>query len=242
MSPSIDKAFLLAAGYGMRMRPLTETCPKPLLKVAGKPIIDYALDALKQAGVRDVIVNLNYLGHMLEDHLKAREDMNITLSWEDELLDTGGGVKKEHDFFGDDPFFVLNGDVIWKSTDRPALELLKDNWHDEDMDLLLLLQSLSDMPIDFIAAGDYFLDDDTGRLRRRRDADAAPYMFMGPRIVHPRVFKDAPKGAFSFRELFDTAESKDRLYGAVHTGKWYHVGTPEALRETDEILRGEQAA
>ena len=123
MTEKIEKAFILAAGKGTRMRPLTDTCPKPLLSVAGKPIIDYALDALVSAGVKEVVVNLNYLGHMLENHLANPSDIKITLSWEDELLETGGGVKKELSFFNDQPFYVLNGDVIWTggTTSDPEL-------------------------------------------------------------------------------------------------------------------------
>ncbi|MGM0422779.1 MAG: nucleotidyltransferase family protein [Pseudomonadota bacterium] len=241
MTPKIDKAFILAAGEGRRMRPLTETCPKPLLEVAGKPIIDYALDDLKAAGIRDVVVNLCYRGDQLAQHLETKTDFNITLSWEEERLETGGGVKKALDHFGDQPFMVLNGDVIWNGGQIPALDRLLSGWDAEAMDALLLLQPIEKLT-DFDSVGDYILDPATNRLTRRRDAPQAPYVFAGPRIIHPRLFDNSPEGGFGFLELFDQAEDKARLYGAVHDGNWYHIGTPEALKDADRILRQQRAA
>lgn len=238
----ITSAFILAAGKGTRMRPLTDTCPKPLLKVAGKPIIGYALDALKQAGVTDIVVNLNYLGDQLEAYLKTRTEFNLTLSWEDELLETGGGVKKELARFGDAPFYVLNGDVIWDEGAIPALLRLKAAWDPAQMDALLLLQPRDSQP-DFEGAGDYFRDPDSLKLIRRTGADAtAPYIFAGPRIIHAPLFKDSPAGAFSFLTLFDRAEAAGRLSGLVHDAQWYHVGTPKELEKTDALLRRKSAA
>jgi|AntRauTorcE11897_2_1112592.scaffolds.fasta_scaffold00486_7 MurNAc alpha-1-phosphate uridylyltransferase len=241
MSQKIDKAFILAAGEGRRMRPLTDTCPKPLLKVAGKPVIDYALDDLKAAGIRDVVVNLCYLGDQLARHLETKTDFNITLSWEEERLETGGGVKKALDHFGDQPFMVLNGDVIWNGGQTPALNRLLTHWDTKTMDALLLLQPIEKLT-DFESVGDYNRDADTGRLTRRRDAPEAPYVFAGPRIIHPRLFENSPVGGFGFLQLFDQAEDKSRLHGVVHDGNWYHIGTPDALKDADRILRQHCAA
>ncbi len=242
MSKKITKAFILAAGKGTRMRPLTDTCPKPLLEVNGKPIIGYALDALKDAGVTDVVVNLNYLGVQLEDYLRTRTDFNITLSWEDELLETGGGVKKELDFFKDEPFYVLNGDVIWDNGTVPALKRLKDAWDSTKMDALLLMQPIEKQD-GYHGKGDYFQNEKTLELTRRTaEQDSAPYVFAGPRIIHPRLFDNSPTGAFSFLSLFDQAQKKGRLCGAVHDGNWYHVGTPDALYKTDAIFKKKNAA
>lgn len=242
MSEKITKAFILAAGKGTRMRPLTDTCPKPLLEVNDKPIIGYALDALKEAGVTDVVVNLNHLGEQLEAYLRTRTDFNITLSWEDELLETGGGVKKELDFFKDEPFYVLNGDVIWDGGSVPALKRLKNAWDSSKMDALLLMQP-KDRQDGYSGKGDYHQDPKTLELTRRTpEQDSAPYVFAGPRIIHPRLFDTSPEGAFSFLTLFDQAQKKNRLCGAVHDGNWYHVGTPEALQKTDAILRKKNAA
>ena len=241
MSQIITKAFILAAGKGTRMRPLTDTCPKPLLDVAGKPIIAHALDALAERGVTDVVVNLNYLGEQLEAYLETRQDFNITLSWEDELLETGGGVKKELAFFGDEPFFVLNGDVIWDGGSIPALKRLQDNWNADKMDALLLMQPI-DRQDGYNGRGDYYLDAESLRLTRRTpEQSAAPLVFAGPRIINARLFENAPDGHFSFLTLFDQAQEKQRLCGVIHDGNWYHVGTPEALKKTDEILRKKNA-
>ena len=241
MSIKIEKAFVLAAGKGTRMRPLTDTCPKPLLKVAGKPIIDYALDALVAQGVKEAVVNLNYLGHMLEDHLQKRDDIKITLSWEDERLETGGGVKKELSVFGDEPFYVLNGDVIWTGGSSPVLERLANHWDEKLMDLLLLVYPTHKLD-GYEGQGDYAIDSDSGRLIYRTGDDIVPYIFAGPRIVHPRLFENTPDGYFSFLELFHKAEKNGRLYGAIHDGDWHHVGTPEALAKTENLLLKSKAA
>ena len=121
MSIPPKKAFVLAAGMGERMRPLTNNCPKPLLVIDGKTMLDRALDDLMEAGVEEVVVNTYYLGQMITDHLKNRKHPRITLSHETELLDTGGGVKKAIQFFGDEPFYVLNADVLWTSGKESTL-------------------------------------------------------------------------------------------------------------------------
>ena len=242
MKQKITKAFILAAGRGSRMRPLTDTCPKPLLQVGGKPIIGHALDALKELGITDVVVNLCYLGKQLEDYLKTRTDFNITLSWEEERLETGGGVKNKLDHFGDEPFFVLNGDVIWDDGSIPALKRLADNWDGDKMDALLLMQPIEKQD-GYHGKGDYNQDPKTLQITRRvPDQDKAPLIFAGPRIIQKSLFKNSPEGAFSFLTLFDQAQQKKRLCGVVHDGNWYHVGTPEDLKKTDAILKKKNAA
>ncbi|MCE9507465.1 MAG: nucleotidyltransferase family protein [Alphaproteobacteria bacterium] len=236
MSLPPKKAFVLAAGLGERMRPLTNNCPKPLLAVDGKPMLDRCLDALAEAGVEEAVVNTFYLAPMIEEHLKSRQSPQITISSETELLDTGGGVKKKLEFFGDAPFYVLNADVVWTDGKQPALKALADKWDPARMDVLLLLY-----PIDKISVhagkGDYYLAEGSDRpVFAKGSGKPANYIFTGPRIVHPRLFEGAPEGAFSFLELFHKAEKKGRLYGLRHSGEWYHVGTPEALEETNRIL------
>lgn len=230
-----DKAFVLAAGRGERMRPLTNTCPKPLLKVAGRTMLDRTLDALEAAGVKEVVVNTHYLGQMIEDHLKGRASPKITISREEALLDTGGGVKKGLKFFQGKPFYVLNADVVW--TDGPggnALIRLAKKWNADVMDILLLLYPSKDLPA-HAGRGDYFMEEGDDRPAFAKGG-RANYVFTGPRIVHPRVFEGAPEGAFSFLDLFHAAENRERLRGLKHDGAWYHVGNPEALAETDRIL------
>lgn len=233
----IEKAFVLAAGLGERMRPLTNTCPKPMLKVAGKTMLDRCLDALSDAGVKEAVVNTYYLPEVIETHLtQTRTQPHITLSRETELLDTGGGVKKMIGFFGGEPFYALNADVIWTDGDVPALTALAQAWDAEKMDVLLLLYPCAGLP-DHAGKGDYYLADGSDRPVFAKGTDlTANYIFTGPRIVHPRIFDGAPEGKFSFLELFHKAEKAGRLYAVRHTGKWYHVGTPAALADTDKIL------
>jgi len=240
MAAPPKKAFVLAAGMGERMRPLTNHCPKPLLTVGGQTILDRALDALAEVGIEDIVVNTHYLGQMIEDHLKGGKYPRITLSRETELLDTGGGVKKMLAFFGDAPFYVLNSDVVWTDGREPTLQSLADKWDGDRMDLLLLLHESADIP-SYAGKGDYYLADGADKpVFGKNSAAPANYIFAGSRIVHPRLFKDAPEGAFSFLELFHKAERSGRLYGARHGGEWYHVGTPEALAETNLIFTSRQ--
>lgn len=234
------KAFVLAAGKGERMRPLTDNCPKPLIPVAGRSMLDRALDALEAAGVEDVLINLHYLGHMIESHLKNRTRPRISFIHEKELLDTGAGVKQGLSFFGDQPFFVLNADVLWTDgADMPTLERMAHMWDGDKMDLLLLLHPAADVPA-YAGKGDYYLAEGSDRpVFAKGIAAATPpanYIFAGPRIVHPRLFIDAPAGPFSFLELFHKAEAAGRLYALRHTGEWHHVGTPEALEKTNALL------
>jgi len=237
MTKKINKAMVLAAGRGERMRPLTDNCPKPLLKVSGRTMLDRALDDLQVSGVTDVVVNTFYLGHMIEEHLQQRQAPRINLSREDRLLDTGGGVKKVLSFFGNDPFFVLNGDVIWtEGPSGPVFSRLESFWDDAKMDVLLLLYPVAGLP-DHAGAGDYYLPQGAVQPVFKTNAANKPNMiFTGPRIVHPRLFAGAPDGAFSFTDLFHKAEAAGRLYALVHDGAWYHVGTPEALQDTEKKL------
>lgn len=239
------KAFVLAAGKGERMRPLTDNCPKPMLYVGGKTMLDRTLDALVAAGVTDVVVNLHYLGHMIRDHLAGRDDVNITFSEEEVLLDTGAGVKKMLSFFGDEPFYVLNADVVWTDgSGTPTLTQLAEKWDSDKMDLLLLLHTTQDLP-SYAGAGDYYLaagtDKPTFAKGEGYTGPAPNYIFAGPRIAQAKLFEGAPDGVFTFRDLFLSAEAQDRLYAVVHDGAWHHVGTPEALEKTNQILDADTA-
>lgn len=241
MSTSPKKAFVLAAGLGERMRPLTDNCPKPLLVVDGRSMLDRALDALQEAGVDDVVVNTYYLPQMIVEHLKNRKHPRITFSHETELLDTGGGVKKMLHHFGNEPFYVLNADVLWTNGAEPTLKAMADAWDPSKMDLLLLLHEAADVPA-YAGKGDYHLADGADRPIFAKNTDLkANYIFAGPRIVHPRLFDGAPEGKFGFLDLFHKAEKAGRLYAHRHDGEWYHVGTPEALADTNKILGKKKA-
>lgn len=224
----------LAAGLGLRLRPITDTTPKPLVRVGGRTMLDRALDALAAAGVRDAVVNTHHLGEKIEKHLSGRSAPSIEISREDALLETGGGVVRALPLLGAAPFFIVNADIVWHDGPVPALDRLAAAWDDDAMDVLLLLHPVADA-VGYAGAGDYARDAD-GRLTRRRDAPAAPYVFAGVQMVHPRLFDGAPDGKFSMTVLFDRAEAAGRLYGLVHDGGWYHVGTPAALDEANAAL------
>jgi MurNAc alpha-1-phosphate uridylyltransferase len=245
MSTKPTKAFVPAAGLGERMRPLTDNCPKPLLVIDGKPMLDRILDTLLEAGVTDVVVNTHYLGQMIIDHLKNRKHPRITLSPETELLDTGGSVKKMLNFFGDEPFFVLNADVVWTSGKEPTLKAMADKWDSSKMDLLMLLHPSANVP-EYAGAGDYYLADGSdqpifAKGPDRRTENKPNYIYASAYIVHPRLFEGVTEKKFSGLQLFHKAEKAGRLYSLRHDGEWYHVGTPEAFAETNNILAKKRA-
>ena len=236
MSGAINSAMVLAAGLGLRMRPITETRPKPLVSVAGKTLLDRALDALAAAGVPSAVVNLHYLGEMIERHLVSRHAPRIAFSDELELLlETGGGVTKALPLLGDGPFYVVNADIAWVDGDIPALQRLAARWDDSAMDALLLLHPVEETT-GYDGVGDYTQDAE-GRLRRRRNDPAAPYVFTGVQILHPRLFAAAPAGPFSLTRLYDGTEAEGRLFGLVHDGDWHHIGTPAGLAEAEARLK-----
>jgi MurNAc alpha-1-phosphate uridylyltransferase len=228
------KAMVLAAGLGQRMRPLTDKMPKPLVKVLGEPMLDTILDRLQAHGIEKVVVNTHYLGEMIEAHLKDRKRPKIALSPESDLLETGGGVNKALPLLGDEPFFVLNGDVCWLDGLTPALARLAAIWNDAEMDALLLLHPTCSA-FGYEGIGDYLMDP-VGRLRRRQERQIAPFIYAGIQILHPRLFADAPEGSFSLNKLYDKAQQAERLWGLRHDGEWYHVGTPAELRAVEDAL------
>ena len=228
------RAMVLAAGLGERMRPLTDTRPKPLIEVRGRALIDAILDRLAAAGVGEAVINLHYLGAMIEAHLKDRTAPRIRYIRETERLETGGGVRNALPLLGEECFFVVNGDVSWLDGYTPALHRLARAWDDARMDVLLLLHSTA-YAVGYDGRGDFVLRAD-GRLRRRREREVAPFVFAGVQILHPRLFKGAPEGAFSLNRLYDEAEEAGRLWGLRHDGQWFHVGTPEQLAEVEEAL------
>lgn len=227
-------AMVLAAGLGQRMRPITESLPKPLIEVRGRAMLDTILDRLEDAGIAKVVVNLHHLGEMIETHLKDRKTPAIVFSREQDLLETGGGVTKALALLGEHRFFVLNGDVCWLDGLTPALHRLGAAWNEAEMDALLLLHPTCSA-FGYEGFGDYFMDPE-GRLRRRQERQIAPFIHAGIQILHPRLFADAPAGSFSLNKLYDKAQEGGRLWGLRHDGEWYHVGTPAELRAVEDAL------
>ena len=224
----IRRAMVLAAGLGQRMRPITDTLPKPLVKIGGKAMLDHALDRLAEAGVSEAVVNVHHLASQIEAHVAGRTSPRVTISDERaQLLETGGGVKKALPLLGDAPFFHVNSDSLWSETSRSNISAMAQEWNAAAMDMLLLLARREDS-IGFDGAGDFFRDED-GRLTRRGKATSAPYVYAGVAIMKPGLFADTPEGPFSLNLLFDRAIAADRLHGLVLEGQWLHVGTPEAI-------------
>jgi MurNAc alpha-1-phosphate uridylyltransferase len=232
---ALASAMVLAAGLGTRLRPLTDRLPKPLVPVAGRTLLDHALDRLADAGVATAVVNLHHLGDLIVEHLKGRSTPKIILSREEQRLETGGGVRHALPLLGAGAFFVVNADVLWLNGPYDALDRLQSQWRESDMDALLLLQETT-AAFGYDGAGD-FLADPTGRLARRPERELAPYLFTGVQILHPRLFRDSPEGAFSLNVLYDRALAAGRLYGVVHDGEWFHVGTAEGLAEAEDFMR-----
>ncbi|MBB3940817.1 MurNAc alpha-1-phosphate uridylyltransferase [Novosphingobium fluoreni] len=231
-----DTAMVLAAGIGKRMRPLTATQPKPLVRVAGKPLIDYALDQLGAAGVSKAVVNVHYLADALEAHLRGRRSKAPTTIVSDErelLLETGGGMVNAKEMLPD-PFFALNSDNIWVDGPRNAFTELSAAWDAERMDALLLLVPHA-RALNYKGKGDFHLDG-MGRVARRRSGRIAPFIYSGIQLVSHRLLRDAPEGAFSTNVLWNRAIEEGRLYGVSHTGVWFEVGDPGAIAPTEAWL------
>jgi MurNAc alpha-1-phosphate uridylyltransferase len=225
--------MILAAGRGERMRPLTDITPKPLIPVAGRSMLDRAMDALAAHGVRDIVVNVHHLGGQIAAHLDGR----ARIVHEGRLLETGGSVKNALPLLGDGPWLILNGDGLWSDGAAPMLSRMEALWDPARMDALLLLHPL-ELAVGREARdqGDYFLDAD-GRARHRGAAPGAPFLFASVSICDARLFRDSPDGPFSLLKLWTRAEVAGRLHGLVHDGRWFHVGTPQALAEAERELR-----
>ena len=234
------RAMVLAAGLGTRMRPFNGRVPKPLVQVGGKPLVDYVLDRLADAGVERAVVNVHHLADQLEQHLAQRQRPEIVISDErEELLGTAGGVVKALPDLGIAPFFHVNSDTIWIDSVKPNLERLTEAFDPVAMDALLLLAPVS-TSIGYPGRGDFTMSPD-GRLQKRGEREIAPFVYAGAAILRPELFDGAPDGAFSLTTLFGRAESEGRLFGLRLEGVWMHVGTPEAIKQAERAISASAA-
>ncbi|MCR6733785.1 MAG: nucleotidyltransferase family protein [Afipia sp.] len=228
-------AMVLAAGLGTRMRPLTDKMPKPLVSVAGKPLLDHVLDRLVEAGVATAVVNVHYLPDQIVQHVKSRTKPRVIISDErDMVLGTGGGVVKALPLLGDAPFYHLNADTMWIDGVQPNLLRLAEAFDPARMDILLLMAPTANS-IGYAGSGDYAMLTD-GALRKRKEHQVVPFAYAGAAIISPTVFKDAPSGEFSLTKMFDAANEQERLFGLRLEGLWMHVGTPDAVAAAEEAL------
>lgn len=236
MSISIESAIILAAGLGTRMRPLTLQTPKPLIEVAGKKLLDYAVELVESAGIARLVVNTSYLAEQVELHLIGKSAVQI--SHETVPLETGGGIAKALPLLNTTaPFIAINSDTICLSGNEHPIHRMASHWHD-GLDALLLLHP-REKAVGYQGKGDFFCSGE-GDLRRRGDASDAPLVFTGVQLLHPRLFEGCPHGAFSMNVLYDKLQQADgrfsRLKGIVHDGEWLHIGTPQELAEAERYL------
>ncbi len=233
----IITAMTLAAGFGKRMRPLTNDRPKPMVELAGRPMIDHVLARLASAGIKRTIVNLHYQADVLENHLAKRAQKPAILfsNERDEILDTGGGIKRALSLIGEQPFVLHNSDSVWIEQATNNLTALLARYDPDKMDALLLMAPVK-TSLGYDGAGDFFIEPD-GRLRRRAQKETSPNVFIGVSILHPRLFNDSPQGPFSINLLWDRAIARGRVYGIPFEGQWMHIGTPQALNDAQKVLQ-----
>ncbi len=233
-----SRAFILAAGYGTRMRPLTQTRPKPMVEINGRSIIWHILDKLRVQCVYDVVVNAHYFADMLAQHMADYQalypEMNIVISHEEDVLDTGGGVVKALPYFKGEPFYVIAGDAYWEDFDVPALRVLSEQWDEERMDVLTWMQSVDDMNLTR-GVGDYDLDEG-GKVRRSLDKTGS-HMWTNIRINVSHIYDQAQQGAFSVLPILDGCEHKGRYFAIETPSLWHHISTPEDLKAVDAHVK-----
>jgi len=235
MSVKPSKAMVLAAGLGVRMRPLTDKMPKPLVRVAGSALLDHVLDKLGEAAVTEAVVNVHYLPDQIIDHTKGRTRPRVIISDErDQVLGTGGAVVKALPLLGKAPFFHVNADTMWIDGVRPNLARLAETFDAARMDILLLMAPTASS-IGYGGRGDYSMLAD-GALRKRRENQVVPFVYAGAAIMSPSLFADAPTGEFSLTRMFDRANEQERLFGLRLDGVWMHVGTPDAVQAAERAF------
>jgi MurNAc alpha-1-phosphate uridylyltransferase len=241
----IRKAMLMAAGRGTRMQEMTDELPKPLIEVGGKAMIDYNFERLKAAGIKDIVVNLCYKGEMIKDHLDKNfsKDFNIRYSYEEEALETGGGVKKALPLLEDDTFFILNNDVFSLDEEiKPALWKMTDAWDSDKYDVMLLLEPLDKTVGDNDnGIGNYRITADGKPERNTKSTKGFPYLMAGVSIVHKKIFDSITEKNFSMRALWDDAQQKGRLGIVINNGIFFHIGTPEAYKKANNTIRGKKS-
>jgi MurNAc alpha-1-phosphate uridylyltransferase len=234
MCTKLKKAMVLAAGYGTRLKPLTDRLPKPLVPVAGKPMIEYALDQLRAYGIEEVIINVSHLKDQLTAYVANYRGLNFKISEETEPLETGGGLKKALPFLGTDAIFTINSDIIWRDDQENALDRLTRHWDDAKMDVLLLTQPKA-KAIGHDKGEDHLFIK-PGNTIEWNDREA-PYIIAGIGILHPRILVNAPDGKFTVKILWHQALAQNRLFCLPHHGQWFQTGSVADIKTAEKYLK-----
>jgi len=233
MRARIKKAMVLAAGYGTRLKPLTDRIPKPLIPVAGKPMIEYALDRLRAYGIGEVVINVSHLKDQLTAYTANCQGLTINISEEPEPLETGGGLKKALPLLGHEPVFAINSDIIWTDEGEGALERLNRHWDDVKMDFLLLIQSKAKAIGHDKGEDHLFIKRDNTFGWNESDA---PYIIAGIGVLHPRILINVPNGKFTVKILWHEALKQNRLFCLPHRGHWFQTGTVADIKIAENKL------
>jgi MurNAc alpha-1-phosphate uridylyltransferase len=227
----IQSAMILAAGLGKRMRPLTDTLPKPLISIGGKSLLERTFDHVKKAGISNIVVNTHYLAPLIEE-AALRIHPETKISYEKVLLETGGGIKKALPLLGHQPFFTLNGDSVWTGVN--SLTSMRNVWNQKKMQALLLLIP-REKAQGYNGQGDFFMSE-RGFLTRPSGNAVAPYIYIGVQLTSSALFHHSPENSFSLNVLWDRALREGRLFGYVHQGDWFHISTPEDLEKYEPLI------
>lgn len=229
------KAMILAAGRGTRLKELTANCPKPLVKVGSTSPLMRTLELLAKQGVKDVVINLHYLGEKIEQALKDNSfGLNIQFSKEEELLETAGGIANALSLLGDEPFICINGDVVWTEDKEPILQKLMDTFDADKMDAMLVMFP-KEKADTFFGAGDFFVAENAVATMRGEKSEA-PYVYTGIQVLHPRAFQSQKIEHAPLKGIYQDLCAKERLHGLVYNGYWVDMGTPEGLKKAEEII------
>ncbi len=230
MSP--DAIMVFAAGFGKRMGALTKDCPKPMIEVSGRPLIDHTLELVHQAGVEKIVVNTHYKAEVLETHLAPRTDVKLLREYP-EIFETGGGLRNALPLLGDAPVYTLNSDMVWTG-DNP-LQALARAWDPSRMDALLMVVP-REKAQENRGAGDFFMDR-LGRLSRRGELETAPFVYSGTQIIKTNRLMDFEQNSFSLNLVWDEMLRDQRVFGIVHSGGWVDVGRPEGIAVAEAELK-----
>ena len=233
MEGKLKKAMVLAAGYGVRLKPLTDRMPKPLVPVAGKPMIQYALERLQAYGIEKIVINVSHHKEQLIAWLPTIKSLSFEVSEEAEPLETCGGLKKALPLLGTEPVFTINSDILWFDEGETALERLTRHWDAAKMDVLLLVQSKA-RAVGHDKGEDHLFVKSGNTIGWNEHE--APYIIAGIGIIHPRILRDAPDGKFSVKVLWHQALARNRLFCLPHHGQWFQTGTLQDIKTAEKHL------